>query len=108
MPPAVRVFNKVGWAYGFLTDVSYVLDTVRNVEYMLAATIYVNGDGILNDDRYDYDSIGYPFLYSIGQAVYDYEIKRPRKSGYKFTGFGIKYDRRDPDDDRPSIKVADN
>lgn len=26
MPPHMRVFNKVGWSYGFLTDVSYVAD----------------------------------------------------------------------------------
>jgi hypothetical protein len=107
MPGAVRVFNKVGWAYGFLTDVSYVLDTIHNVEYMLAATIYVNADGILNDDLYEYDSIGYPFLYSIGKAVYEHELKRVRKANY-IPGFGISYDHRDPNDDRPSIRIADN
>src|SRR5262249_25798953 len=48
MPPGVRVFNKVGWAYGFMTDVSYVADFDHNVEFMLAATVYVNSDGVLN------------------------------------------------------------
>ncbi|HSB92778.1 MAG TPA: serine hydrolase, partial [Flavitalea sp.] len=108
MPHGVRVFNKVGWAYGFLTDVSYVLDTVHNVEYMLAATIYANSDGILNDDNYDFDSIGRPFLTGIGQAVYQYELNRPRKHGSRIPGFGIEYDHRDPNDKRPAIRVADN
>jgi hypothetical protein len=27
---------------------------------MLTATIYVNSDGVMNDDKYDYDNIGYP------------------------------------------------
>ena len=66
MPGQVRVFNKVGWAYGFLTDASYIADFKNNIEFMLATTVYVNSDGILNDDKYDYDSIGYPFLYQLG------------------------------------------
>jgi hypothetical protein len=107
MPAGLRVFNKVGWAYGFLTDASYVLDTLNNVEYMLAATIYVNQDGILNDDKYEYDSIGYPFLYAIGQAVYQYELNRTKRIS-KLNGFGIDYDQRDPADVRTPIRIVDN
>jgi hypothetical protein len=38
MPEQVRVFNKVGWAYGFLTDISYVADFKNDIEFMLTAT----------------------------------------------------------------------
>jgi hypothetical protein len=65
LPTQVRIFNKVGWSYGFLTDVSYVIDLTNKVEFMLAATMYVNSDSILNDDRYDYDSIGIPLCTSL-------------------------------------------
>ncbi len=41
MPDGVRVFNKVGWSYGFLTDVSYVADFKNNIEYIKAETVYV-------------------------------------------------------------------
>ena len=51
MPSHIRVFNKVGWAYGFLTDVSYVLDKKNNIDYMLSATVYVNSDGVVNDSK---------------------------------------------------------
>ena len=108
LPENVRVFNKVGWAYGFMTDVSYVVDFKNKVEFMLSATIYVNSDGILNDNRYDYDSIGYPFLYELGQTIYNYELKRKRTYKPDLSKFLIKYDRRDPADKRPSIKDADN
>jgi beta-lactamase class A len=108
LPENVRVFNKVGWAYGFMTDVSYVVDFKNRVEFMLSATIYVNSDGILNDNRYDYDSIGYPFLYELGQTIYNYELKRKRTYKPDLTKFRIKYDRRDPSDKRPAIKDADN
>src|SRR6185295_14620459 len=39
MPQHVRVFNKVGWSYGFLTDVSYVADFENKIEFMLSATV---------------------------------------------------------------------
>jgi hypothetical protein len=61
MPKHLRVFNKVGWAYGFLTDVSYVLDTKNNIDYMLSATVYVNSDGVVNDSKYDEETVGFLF-----------------------------------------------
>ncbi|MBL7803147.1 MAG: serine hydrolase [Saprospiraceae bacterium] len=76
---SVRAFNKVGEAYGYLTDVAYVVDFEHNVEFILAATICCNTDGIFNDGRYDYDQTGFPFLANLGRAVLEYERKRPRK-----------------------------
>jgi len=107
MPEGVRVFNKVGWAYGCLTDVSYVADFKNGVEFMLAVTVYVNSDGILNDGRYDYKDIGWPFLYKVGQAIYQYELSRERKYQPDLSRFKMEYKLR-PDDNRPAIKDADN
>ena len=108
MPASVRVFNKVGWSYGFLTDVSYVVDFNKHIEYMLAATVYVNSDDILNDSKYDYDAIGYPFLYHLGQTIYQYETKRERKHMPDLSAFQIQYEHRDPNDKRSPIKEVDN
>ncbi|MEI7628478.1 MAG: serine hydrolase [Bacteroidota bacterium] len=108
MPSNVRVFNKVGWAYGFLTDVSYVIDLKNKIEYMLAATIYVNKDEILNDDKYEFESVGQPFLNEAGKAFYNYELKRDRKFRPNLDAFKIKYDKRNPSDQRTDIKVVDN
>jgi hypothetical protein len=107
MPPGVRVFNKVGWAYGFLTDVSYVADFTHQVEFMLAATVYVNRDGILNDNRYDYDEIGYPFLYALGQTIYQYELQRKRDVKPRLDDLRIRYERQQADG-RSLIRKADN
>lgn len=108
LPADLRVFNKVGWAYGFMTDVSYVADFKNNIEFMLTATVYVNSDGILNDDKYDYDSIGYPFLYELGQTIYNYELQRSRRYKPDLSKFRIQYEKRDANDNRPSIKEVDN
>ena len=79
MPPNIRIFNKVGWAYGFLTDVAYIVDFEAGVEFFLAATIHVNADGVYNDDNYEYETVGLPFFRDLGQVVYDFEKKRRRK-----------------------------
>lgn len=107
MPPYVRVFNKVGWAYGCLTDVSYVADFRNNVEFMLTATVYVNKDGILNDDKYEYEEVGWPFLYQLGQTIYRYELQRERKHRPDLSEFRVEYGKRIPDK-RPAVKEVDN
>jgi hypothetical protein len=75
---------------------------------MLSATIYVNSDEVLNDGKYDYDTIGYPFLYQLGQTVYQYELKRKRRLGPDLSGFKVAYEKRDPNDKRPPLREVDN
>jgi hypothetical protein len=74
---------------------------------MLTATIYVNSDGIINDDKYDYDRIGYPFLYQLGQSIYHYELKRTKKFKPDLSRFKLHYEKR-KEDGRPAIKEIDN
>ncbi len=108
MPKHIRVFNKVGWAYGFMTDVSYVLDTKNNIDYMLSATIYVNSDGVVNDSKYDEATVGFPFFKNIGKAFYDYELNRARNYKPTLKNQVMQYEKRNPNDTRPSILHADN
>ena len=79
IPRYIRIFNKPGWAYGFLTDNAYIADFKNKVEFMISAVIYVNSDGILNDDKYEYEEIGYPFFKELGNIIYTYELERKRK-----------------------------
>jgi hypothetical protein len=74
----LREFNVVGRAYGFMTDVAYFADFKAKIEFFLSATIYVNEDGIINDNRYEYETIALPFFSALGQTIYNYEISRPR------------------------------
>jgi len=93
LPKNIRIFNKEGDAYGFLTDLNYFVDFDKHVEFMLSATIYCNQDGILNDDKYDYDAIGFPFMKQLGKLIYDYETKRKRAHIPVLTEFRLKYDK---------------
>ena len=76
MNDAIRISNKVGMAYGTLTDVAYVRDKINNIEFMLTATILVNDNHIFNDDIYEYESKGIPFLSALGRQVLKYERKK--------------------------------
>lgn len=93
LPKGMRIFNKTGGAYGYLLDNAYVVDFDKGVEFMLTAVIYCNADGIYNDDKYDYNTVGYPFLANLGRVVYDYEVKRKRSYRPDLRKFKMTYDK---------------
>lgn len=78
IPDHIKVYNKVGYAYGTLTDCAYIHDVKNDVDFMITATILVNKDGIFNDNAYEYDQIGVPFLAQLGRELYQYELKQKR------------------------------
>ncbi len=92
IPPNLRIFNKVGDAYGYLIDNAYIVDFDAGVEFMLSAVINTNRDGIYNDDLYDYKTIGYPFMKDLGQLVYRYELKRKRTRKPNLDALRLPYD----------------
>ena len=69
MHNGVRIFNKVGYAYGTLTDVAYIHDLENELEFFLTATILVNSNQIFNDDAYEFEQVGIPFLAALGQET---------------------------------------
>ena len=93
LPKNMRIFNKVGDAYGQLTDVAYIVDFDKKIEFFLSATIYCNEDGILNDDKYDYDTIGLPFMKHLGETLYQQELERKKKIEPDLSPLIFKYDK---------------
>ena len=93
LPKNIRIFNKVGDAYGQLTDVAYIVDTDKKIEFFLSATILCNKDGILNDDKYDYETLGFPFMKHLGQVLYEYELQRKRKVVPNLSSLIFQYDK---------------
>lgn len=72
----IRIYNKIGDAYGFLTDAAYIVDAKKGIEFLLSATISCNSDGIYNDDHYEYETVGLPFMKHLGRVIYGYEVRR--------------------------------
>ncbi len=76
IPTDLKIHSKSGLAYGYLIDNAYIVDEENEIEFFLSATIHVNENQIFNDDNYEYDEIGLPFLATLGKIVYEYELKR--------------------------------
>lgn len=76
MDGQIRIYNKVGDAYGTLTDTAYIVSEQEGIAFLLTATVFVNDNQIFNDDNYEYDTLGFPFLGALGRAVLAYEREK--------------------------------
>lgn len=92
IPKNIRIFNKVGIAYGYVIDNAYIVDFDAGIEFMLSAVIYTNKDEIFNDDKYEYETIAFPFMKNLGQLIYDFEKARPKKYKPDLLEFKFQYD----------------
>lgn len=93
LPRHIRLFNKCGDAYGFLLDNAYIADFEKGIEFMVTAVIYCNEDGIFNDDKYDYDTVGFPFMANLGKTIFEYELARKRPNRPDLSRFEVEYDK---------------
>ncbi|MEM6532343.1 MAG: serine hydrolase [Myxococcota bacterium] len=66
-PAQVHVESKAGRAYGFLVDNGYYRYGRR--ELFIAAVVYVNSNGVIGDDTYEYNTTGLAFFEALGEAL---------------------------------------
>ncbi|MCC5787717.1 MAG: serine hydrolase [Phycisphaerales bacterium] len=64
-----RIYNKVGMAYGFLTENAYVVHIPTGKAFFLAATVYTNENRTLNDNTYEYQTKALPLMADLGEAA---------------------------------------
>ena len=76
LPEYIHYHNKNGQAYGHVIDGAYIEDTKHGIAFFLTAILYTNANQILNDDTYETDSIGQPFLRELGSLLYQQELLR--------------------------------
>jgi len=67
----IRVYNKIGQAYGTSIDNGLIKNYQDNIEFILTATIYTNKNRVINDNLYEYDDIAVPFLAKLSRAIYN-------------------------------------
>ncbi len=65
----IEVTGKPGRAYGFSIENSYVRNPANGRGVFVTAVLYTNSDGVLNDDKYDYETIADGFLADLGAWV---------------------------------------
>lgn len=72
----LKITNIVGQSYGFMVDCAYIHNEKEKVEFMLSTVIYANEDEVINDGKYEYNSLALPFLAELGRQVYQYELRK--------------------------------
>lgn len=65
----VEITGKIGRAYGFTVENSYLYNPLNRAGVFVTAVIYTNADGVLNDDQYEYDEVADPFMSALGEWV---------------------------------------
>ncbi|WP_293309055.1 serine hydrolase [Pedobacter sp. UBA5917] len=89
--PNIRIFNKYGDSYGYIIDNSYFVDFKNGIEYFLTAVVQSNEDGIYNDNKYEYDTVCFPFMKNLGKTIYDLELNRTKKHRPDLSKFKMDY-----------------
>lgn len=69
----LKSHNKVGLAYGTLTDTAYIVDEENQIDFFLSVTVLVNKNEQFNDGVYEYDELGIPFLAALGKRILAFE-----------------------------------
>ncbi|MET3114092.1 hypothetical protein AAKU52_001825 [Pedobacter sp. CG_S7] len=72
--PDLKIFNKYGDSYGFIIDNAYFKDSKNQVEFFLTAVVQSNENEIYNDNKYEYESICYPFMKNLARMIYAAEL----------------------------------
>lgn len=73
---SLKITNIVGQSYGFMIDCAYITNKAKHIEFMLSAVIYTNEDEIINDGKYEYNTIALPFLAELGREIYKFELNK--------------------------------
>lgn len=76
IPNHIEIYNKIGLAYGYMTDCAYIRDTQNDIEFFITASLSVNDNEIYNDGKYQYETIGLPFMDALGKAIHEYSLQQ--------------------------------
>ena len=72
-----RSMNIVGVSFGCVIDCAYLVDFQTGKEFILTVGMYANQDDIINDAKYDYDSLAYPFMKEAGRLFMNLVSENP-------------------------------
>ena len=76
LPEFIRIYNKIGSAYGHVLDGAYIIDQHNKIAFFLSAIIYTNENEVLNDDTYQTKEIGLPFMQQLGEFLYWHQLTK--------------------------------
>ena len=62
-----------GWAYDYLMVAAYILEKKSGREFSISASIHVNANQTFNDNEYEHEELGTPFLRESGRQLIGFE-----------------------------------
>jgi len=68
----LRIYNKVGIAGGFISDVSFFHDQVTGLKFFLSGAMMSVENEVIDYRHYKYYDLGIPVFRKIGQLLYEY------------------------------------
>lgn len=77
---SMRVFNVIGYSYGFLVDCAYIVNYNNKTEFMLSSVLYTNSRNSFGSGSYEYERIGIPFLKELSLDLYKHESQRKKQN----------------------------
>ncbi|WP_316737259.1 serine hydrolase [Pedobacter aquatilis] len=89
--PNIRIFNKYGDSYGFIIDNAYFIDFENGIEFLLTAVVQSNEDSIYNDNKYEYESVCFPFMKNLARTIYEAELERNKTNKPNLSKFKMDY-----------------
>ncbi len=94
LPERIRIFNKVGMAYGYLVDCAYIVDFEMGVEFFVSAVMRVESP-LPGPSAAGYNwAKGLYFFRELGWALYRYETTRKRPRTPDLSGLKYVYKNR--------------
>jgi hypothetical protein len=87
----IRIFNKYGDSYGYIIDNAYFVDFKNNIEFFLTAVVQSNEDGIYNDNKYEYETVCFPFMRNLGQLIHQNELSQKKDNLPDLKKYRMKY-----------------
>ncbi len=75
----IRIYNKVGLSNGFISDVSFIVDSTNGLYYFLSASMLAKKDATIDFGKNEYYQFAIPVFRKIGGMIYDHVLRSMHK-----------------------------
>ncbi len=66
---SIQVYSKLGLSHGFTTETAYIVAGEKR--YYLTVSMYTNQNDVVNDGKYEYETIARPFIAKLSYLLLD-------------------------------------
>jgi hypothetical protein len=71
----IRIYNKVGLSNGFISDVSFIVDSTNGLYYFISGSMLAKKDATVDFGKNEYYQFAIPVFRKIGGLIYDHVLR---------------------------------